>query len=159
MLSHFVKTYLCSVFLCLSGIAFSSTGPDAGLHADLSDSCAQIKEKLKQGEIDANKLDSDGLTFLQKAICAGRADVVNLLCGHDATDVNAYSKKGLTALHYAIERKQCTGDDPLQCNACKIIGRLLDYPTLQVAQPKRFCARILTYLPYIPFFRSPMLKG
>jgi ankyrin repeat protein/DNA replication protein DnaC len=120
---------------------------------------AGIKAKIAQCPSALNVLDDRGFTPLQEAVRQGHVSTVDLLCKERNIDVNAYSKEGLTALHYAIERKQCAGADPLHCNACKVIRRLLDCPTLQVDQPKRFCARILTYLPYIPFFSVPDAEG
>lgn len=151
---RFVKRACCSLFLFISSMIFSSTGPAAGIAVGpltkliIDGHYTQLADQLKQGKIDVNKLNSHGLTPLQEAVCAGQSDLVCLLCDHKATDVNKYSSKGFTALHYAIAKSNCRCEGQDICDSCKIINSLFRNKSLIIDRQKRYCYRILTYIPF-----------
>ena len=156
MLSCLEKISFCSVLLCIYSVAYPSAGPDTNPIRSSAIQVAQFEKQLKHGDIKVNELNPAGLTPLQEAICESNVDIVSLLCDYEKTDINAYSSKGFTALHYAIEKSDCKCTGCHTCDSCKIINSLFRRKSLTVDQPKRYCYRISTYL---PFHTTPYDEG
>jgi ankyrin repeat protein len=95
----------------------------------------KLKTKLWQSPLELNKIGEHGLTPLQEAVCQHHIATVELLCNNQNIDVNAYSKDGLTALHYAIANSTCTCNPGATCDSCQILTLILNTQKINVDLP------------------------
>ncbi len=66
----------------------------------------EVLDAIKRG-CDVNGLDCNHRTLLQEAIIKGYEEIAVLLSDCKGILLDTYSKKGFTALHYAVAKEQC----------------------------------------------------